>query len=127
VAKILVVEDEEVTRSAISEILAIEGHIITQVEDGIRALESVGNTIPDLIVCDIEMPRLKGFTVLEELRKNPDTASIPIIFLTGRTDIAALMNAMELDVNDFLTKPFSVEELNAAVNNQLNKVIKNKE
>jgi DNA-binding response OmpR family regulator len=127
VAKILVVEDEEITRVAISEILTIEGHTITQVEDGIRALESAGNTIPDLIVCDIEMPRLKGFDVLEELRKNPETASVPFIFLTGRTDISALVNAMELDVNDFLTKPFSVEELIAAVNNQLNKAMKKKD
>jgi CheY-like chemotaxis protein len=124
VANILVVEDEEITRIAISEILSARGHHVIQVEDGIRALESAGNAIPDLIVCDIEMPRLKGFDVLEELRKNPETASIPFIFLTGRTDISALMDAMELDVNDFLTKPFSVEDLAVAVNNQLNKAIK---
>jgi CheY-like chemotaxis protein len=124
VAKILVVEDEEITRIAISEILSAKGHAVIQVEDGVRALESAGNNIPDLIVCDIEMPRLKGFDVLEELRKNPETASIPFIFLTGRTDISALMDAMELDVNDFLTKPFSVEDLVAAVNNQLKKAIK---
>lgn len=126
-AKILVVEDEELTRNAISEILLSEGHMVDQVEDGIRALEAVGNKIPDLIVCDIEMPRLKGFEVLEELRKNPETASIPFIFLTGRIDTTALVTAMELDVNDFLTKPFSAEELIVAVNVQLNKLLKNRE
>ena len=125
-AKILVVEDEEITRLAIGEILTTEGHIVIQVEDGIRALESVGNNIPDLIVCDIEMPRLKGFDVLEELRKNPETMTIPFIFLTGRVDVTAIVSAMKLEVNDFLTKPFSAEELIVAVNIQLNKLLKEK-
>jgi DNA-binding response OmpR family regulator len=120
-AKILVVDDEKDALTAIEAILSSEGHEIILAEDGVRALESVSTYAPDVIVCDIEMPKLKGFDVLTELRKDPVTSKIPIIFLTGRTDITALVQSMELNVNDFLTKPFTVQELIAAVNNQLKK------
>jgi CheY-like chemotaxis protein len=120
-AKILVVDDEKDALTAIEAVLASEGHETILVEDGIRALESVGNHTPDVIICDIEMPKLKGFDVLDELRKDPETSKIPIIFLTGRTDIAALVQSMELNVNDFLTKPFAAQDLITAVNIQLKK------
>jgi CheY-like chemotaxis protein len=120
-AKILVVDDEKDALTAIEAVLASEGHETILVEDGIRALESVGNHTPDVIICDIEMPKLKGFDVLDELRKDPETSKIPIIFLTGRTDVAALVQSMELNVNDFLTKPFAAQDLITAVNIQLKK------
>jgi CheY-like chemotaxis protein len=120
-ARILVVDDEKDALTAIDAVLSSEGHEIILVEDGIRALESVSNHPPDVIVCDIEMPRLKGFDVLAELRKDPVTSKIPIIFLTGRTDVAALVQSMELNVNDFLTKPFDAQDLITAVNIQLKK------
>ena len=122
-AKILVVDDEKDALTSIEAVLSSEGHDIILAEDGVRALESVSNHPPDVIVCDIEMPKLKGFDVLTELRKNPATSEIPIIFLTGRTDITALVQSMELNVNDFLTKPFTVQELIAAVNIQLKKIV----
>ena len=121
-AKILVVDDEKDAHTAIEAVLSSEGHEIIQAEDGEQALESVRNHLPDVIVCDIEMPKLKGFDVLAKLRKDPVTSKIPIIFLTGRTDITALVQSMELNVNDFLTKPFNVQELIAAVNTQLKKI-----
>lgn len=122
-AKILVVDDEKDALTAIEAILSSEGHEIILAEDGVRALEFVRTHPPDVIVCDIEMPKLKGFDVLAELRKDPVTSQIPIIFLTGRTDITALVQSMELNVNDFLTKPFTVQELIAAVNIQLKKIV----
>jgi DNA-binding response OmpR family regulator len=120
-AKILVVDDEKDALTAIEAVLSSEGHTVVLAEDGIQALKSIHTSSPDVIVCDIEMPDLKGFDVLAELRKNPITATIPIIFLTGRTDITALVQSMELNVNDFLTKPFAVQELITAVNIQLKK------
>jgi CheY-like chemotaxis protein len=84
-AKILVVDDEKDALTAIEAVLSSEGHEIILAEDGVRALESVSTHPPDVIVCDIEMPKLKGFDVLAELRKDPVTSKIPIIFLTGRT------------------------------------------
>jgi DNA-binding response OmpR family regulator len=121
-AKILVVDDEKDARAAIEAVLSSEGHEIILAEDGLRALEFIKQDSPDVIVCDIEMPNLKGFDVLIEMRKNSEISSIPIIFLTGRTDLAALVKSMELNVNDFLTKPFTVQELIAAVNLQLKQV-----
>ena len=123
-AKILVVDDEKDTLTTIEAVLSSEGHEIIVAEDGERALESVSAHSPDVIVCDIEMPKLKGFDVLAELRKDPATSKIPIIFLTGRTDITALVRSMELNVNDFLTKPFTMQELIVAVNIQLKKSYK---
>jgi DNA-binding response OmpR family regulator len=121
VAKILVVDDEKDARAMIETILSAEGHEVILAEDGVQALESIRNNLPDVMVCDIEMPNLKGFDVLAELRENPLTSTLPIIFLTGRNDVTALVQSMELNVNDFLTKPFAVEELIAAVDLQLKK------
>ncbi len=121
-AKILIVDDEQDALTAIESILSSEGHEVILAEDGLRALKSVSTHSPDIIVCDIEMPMLKGFDVLAELRKDSGTSKIPIIFLTGRTDITALVQSMELNVNDFLTKPFTVQELIAAVDLQLKKI-----
>jgi CheY-like chemotaxis protein len=118
-AKILIVDDEENVRIAVNAVLTSKGHNVTHAEDGIKALESVKNNPPDVIVCDIEMPKLEGFDVLKELRKNPATSTIPFIFLTGKTEMKYLNKAMELDGNDFLTKPFTTEQLLAAIDVQL--------
>jgi DNA-binding response OmpR family regulator len=121
-AKVLIVDDERDALQAMEEILLLDGHKVVQAKDGKGALESVKANLPDVIVCDIEMPELKGFDVFKELKKNPATSIIPFIFLTGRNDISALVKAMELNANDFLTKPFTGEDLTAAVDNQLRKV-----
>jgi len=120
-AKILLVDDEESLRTAVNVVLTSKGYNVTLAENGMAALESVKKDLPDIVVCDIEMPRLKGFDVLAEMRKNPKTAGIPFIFLTGKTDISYLTKAMELDVDDFLTKPFTADALLAAIDIQLKK------
>jgi DNA-binding response OmpR family regulator len=121
-AKILIVDDEADLRNAVDAMLSVKGHIVTHAEDGVQALESIKKNSPDLVICDIEMPKLKGFDVLSELRENPALSKIPIIFLTGKTDISYLVKAMQLNVNDFLTKPFTEEELFGAIDVQLKKV-----
>jgi DNA-binding response OmpR family regulator len=121
-AKILIMDDEAAVRNAVDVILSLEGHTVIHAEDGVKALESIKKNLPDVVVCDIEMPNLKGFDVLEELRKNHAISNIPIIFLTGKTDISYLVQAMQLNVNDFLTKPFTEQELVAAINVQLKKI-----
>jgi DNA-binding response OmpR family regulator len=120
-AKILLVDDEESLRTAVDVVLTSKGHSVTLAESGMAALESVKKDLPDVIVCDIEMPQLKGFDVLAEMRKNPKTSGIPFIFLTGKTDISYLTKSMELDVDDFLTKPFTADALLAAIDIQLKK------
>jgi CheY-like chemotaxis protein len=121
-ARILVVDDEILVRRAVDVMLSLKGHEVLHAEDGVQALESIKKNLPDLVVCDIEMPNLKGYDVLKELRANPALSNIPIIFLTGKTDIPHLVKAMRLNVNDFLTKPFTEEDLLGAVNVQLKKI-----
>ena len=121
-AKILVVDDEEGLRIAIDAMLSLEGHTVIHAEDGEQALESIKKNLPDVVVCDIEMPKLKGFDVLAELRENPALSQIPIIFLTGKTHISYLVQSMQLNVNDFLTKPVNRDELIAAIDIQLRKI-----
>lgn len=121
-AKILIVDDEAELRKAVDAMLSLNGHDVIHAEDGVQALESIKKYLPDVVVCDIEMPNLKGYDVLTELRENPVLSKIPIIFLTGQTDISYLVKAMQLNVNDFLTKPFTEEELLGAINVQLKKI-----
>jgi two-component system sensor histidine kinase/response regulator len=77
--------------------------------------------LPDLIICDIMMPEMDGFGVLEELRRDSMTATIPFIFLTARTDRMDMRQGMELGADDFLTKPFHAVELLATVRTRLRK------
>jgi DNA-binding response OmpR family regulator len=121
-AKILVVDDEIDMRMAVAEMLRVKGHDVIYAEDGVKALESIKMNLPDVVVCDIEMPYLKGYDVLTVMRVNPKLSKIPIIFLTGKTDIEYLVRSMQLNVNDFLTKPFTEEELLGAVDVQLKKI-----
>jgi CheY-like chemotaxis protein len=121
-AKILVVDDEIDMRRAVVEMLRGKGHDVIYAEDGVKALESIKKNLPDVVVCDIEMPYLKGYDVLTVMRSNPKLSKIPIIFLTGKTDIEYLVRSMQLNVNDFLTKPFTEEELLGAVDVQLKKI-----
>jgi CheY-like chemotaxis protein len=121
-AKILVVDDEIDMRMAVVEMLRVKGHDVICAEDGVKALESIKKNLPDVVVCDIEMPYLKGYDVLTVMRVNPKLSKIPIIFLTGKTDIEYLVRSMQLNVNDFLTKPFTEEELLGAVDVQLKKI-----
>ena len=121
-AKILVVDDEIDMRKAVVEMLRVKGHDVIYAEDGVKALESIKKNLPDVVVCDIEMPYLKGYDVLTVMRVNPKLSKIPIIFLAGKTDIEYLVRSMQLNVNDFLTKPFTEEELLGAVDVQLKKI-----
>jgi CheY-like chemotaxis protein len=121
-AKILVVDDEIDMRMAVVEMLRAKGHDVIYAEDGVKALESIKKNLPDVVVCDIEMPYLKGYDVLTVMRVNPKLSKIPIIFLTGKTDIEYLVRSMQLNVNDFLTKPFTEEELLGAVDVQLKNI-----
>jgi chemosensory pili system protein ChpA (sensor histidine kinase/response regulator) len=124
-AKILVADDEPDLRNAVDAMLSSKGHTVIHAEDGQQALESIKKHSPDVIVCDIEMPKLRGFDVLTKLREHPTMSKIPVIFLTGMTDISYMVEAMQLNVNDFLTKPFTDEELFGAVDLQLKKLDRN--
>src|SRR5690348_3314554 len=119
--KILVVEDAQSLRKDILEMLGFEGFHAIGAENGLIGVQRAREFLPDLVICDIMMPEMDGYGVLEELRKDATTATIPFIFLTARTDRTDMRQGMELGADDFLTKPFHAVELLATVRTRLRK------
>jgi len=119
--KILVIEDQALLREEILEILSIEEFQVIGAENGRIGLELVQTFQPDLILCDVSMPELDGHGVLEELRKEPETVTIPFIFLTAMADKADLRQGMTLGADDYLTKPFDRIDLLEAIATQFRK------
>ena len=120
-AKILVIEDEFQIRLNLQLMLKGEGHEVAQAANGKEGLEQIAANRPDLVLCDVMMPELDGFGVLEALRAKPDNADLPFMFLTALDDRASMRRGMNLGADDFLNKPFTREELLAAVNSRLSK------
>jgi two-component system, sensor histidine kinase and response regulator len=120
-ATILIIEDEEYIRRNIAEIMTYEGFQPLEAKNGLEGVQVAQEYLPDLIICDIMMPELDGYGVLLELRSSPTTATIPFIFLTALADRPAMRKGMERGADDYLTKPFSQEELLTAVNVRLEK------
>lgn len=119
--KILVIENEEAIRENILELLEIEEFETLQAPNGKIGLEVAKEHHPDLILCDVMMPELDGYGVLEALRKQEETERIPFIFLTAKADKLDLRKGMELGADDYLTKPFSPDELLKAIATRLEK------
>ena len=113
--KILVIENERETRQMLRECLELEGFEVISAENGLQGVEQAHAHLPDVIICDITMPKLDGYGVLKTLRQNLDTAIIPLIFVTGKSSKSQMRQGMELGANDYLVKPFTPEELLAAI------------
>jgi diguanylate cyclase len=118
---ILVIEDEPKVQANICEILELADYTTLAAADGMSGVQLAKAQLPDLIICDVMMPRLDGYGVIAELRQHPATANIPFIFLTARAEQAALRQAMQLGADDYLRKPFSPEDLLEAVSVRLRK------
>ncbi len=119
VKKVLVIEDEAQTRDLFLRCLTFEGFGALGTESGTVGIQMAKTHLPDLIVCDIMMPDLDGYSVLSALRQEPETAAIPFIFLTAKVTMADLRQGMELGADDYLTKPCRVEQFLAAVTTRL--------
>lgn len=117
--KIVIIEDESDIRQDMVEALMYEGFDVSGASDGEIGLQIIRETLPDLIISDIMMPKLDGYSVLEALRENIETAGIPIIFVTAKTSREEVRRGMELGVDDYLTKPFTTDELLSAVHTRL--------
>lgn len=116
--KILVIEDEPVLRRNILSILRFENFEVIEAEDGAVGVELARTHLPDLILCDIRMPRLDGYEVLLALRNDDHTARIPVVFTTAKANKQDIERGIELGVNDYLTKPFQIAELLAVIDGQ---------
>lgn len=119
--KILVIEDEELVRANLLEMLEAEEFEAVGAPNGRIGVELAKDHLPDLILCDVMMPELDGYSVLSRLRESPETASIPFIFLTAKASKSDLRAGMELGADDYLTKPFSRNELLGAIATRLEK------
>ena len=123
-ARIQIIEDNDDIRESIVEILELANYEVIAADNGKRGIELANQHLPDLILCDIMMPELDGYGVLYLLGKNPQTASIPFIFLTAKAERIDMRRGMEMGADDYLTKPFDDMELLNAVESRLNKKIK---
>ncbi|MEB3336509.1 MAG: response regulator [Leptolyngbyaceae bacterium] len=119
--RILVIEDEAQVRNNIKRILELEDFFVIAAENGRIGLALAQDTVPDLIICDVMMPEMDGYEVLEALKQNPSTATIPWIFLTAKAEKNDLRQGMELGADDYLTKPFLPGELLKAIATQFAK------
>lgn len=117
--KILVIEDEAETRDNLVLMLEMEGFKPFSAPNGRKGVEVAKVELPDVILCDVSMPQLDGYGVLEALRADERTVSIPFIFLTAKGDKKDLRTGMNLGADDYLTKPASAEEVLSAINARL--------
>jgi two-component system alkaline phosphatase synthesis response regulator PhoP len=117
--KILVVDDDPDQLELIRWSLKKAGFVIGTAANGVDALVKTRSDQPDLIVLDLMLPELNGFDICKTLRKDPVTASIPVIMLTGMCSEFSRLTGLESGVNLFLTKPYSPEELVSKVEEML--------
>lgn len=121
--KILLIEDNPEVRENTTEILELAGYNVTSAPNGKVGVELVQRDKPDLIICDIMMPDLDGYGVLHILSKKPETAAIPFIFLTAKTEKMDVRKGMNLGADDYLTKPFDDTDLLNAIEARLQKFL----
>ncbi len=111
--KVLLVDDEDQLRRVMRDLLEGEGYGIAEARDGPHALDQVDQYNPDIIVLDLNLPTLDGYSVLTELRSRPSTKDIPVIVLTAKGEEDNEVRVFELGADDFLTKPFRARALSA--------------
>lgn len=116
--KILVIEDDSNIRENVVELLSAEGYTVIEAPDGIKGLQLIKAQNPDLILCDISMPGLSGYDVLNTIRSEGSHHS-PFIFLTAKTSREDYRTGMESGADDYLTKPFTRTELLNAIKSRL--------
>jgi len=115
-ATVLLVEDEEPLRRVLRELLEREGFTVLEASDGVLALDEVDRGAPDIVVLDLNLPRLDGYGVLTHLRARPATSALPVIVLTAKGDEDSEVRVFEYGASDFLTKPFRPRALSARIN-----------
>ena len=113
--KLLVVDDEPKIREVIREYAEFNGYEVMEASDGMSAVGLCKLNQYDLVILDVMMPDVDGFTVAQRIRKNEETANIPILMLTALSQINDKVNGFNIGVDDYLVKPFEMEELQVRV------------
>ncbi|MCX7998222.1 MAG: response regulator, partial [Leptospiraceae bacterium] len=120
---ILIVEDTEEYRYLLNLTTKNMGHDCIFVEDGQEALAYLSENVPDLVLLDINMPRVSGITVLQEIRSNPKFKNVPVIMISAQEEIDIVVKCLEMGADDYIPKPFEKTILRARITNILNKRI----
>ena len=113
--RILIIEDDVEFRNLLRIHLSLAGYALEVAEDGVEGGRALLERPPDLVLSDVNMPFLGGFELLSLLRLDEETASIPVILLSGHSDDETMSKAMNLGAADFLTKPVTLEDLIGSV------------
>jgi len=110
---VLLVDDEDQLRRVMKDLLEREGYVVHEARDGVQALDQVDRVAPDILVLDLNLPGVDGYSVLAQLRSRPTTQGLPVIVLTAKGDEDNEVRVFELGADDFLTKPFRARALSA--------------
>ncbi|GAB4537886.1 MAG: response regulator [Anaerolineales bacterium] len=121
-SKILIVEDDLDVAEMLNAYFRVQGYDVSTVNWGVDGVRSCQTTHPDLVILDIRLPDIDGYEVARQLRSDRRTAEIPIIFLTEKRDRADRLQGLELGADDYITKPFDVQELRLRVRNALKRL-----
>lgn len=119
--KVLLIEDDTILRENTAELLELSDYEVVTASNGRLGVNAAIEHSPDIIVCDIMMPELDGYGVLENLSKNNQTKYIPFIFLSAKTERQDVRKGMDLGADDYITKPFEEEELISAIESRIAK------
>ncbi len=117
--KVLLVEDEDALRRVVKDLLEREGFTVFEAADGVKALDEIDRQAPDIVVLDLNLPRLDGYGVLSHLRARPATVDLPVIVLTAKGDEDSEVRVFEYGASDYLTKPFRPRALSARLHSLL--------
>ncbi|GAB5409524.1 MAG: hypothetical protein BalsKO_18890 [Balneolaceae bacterium] len=117
-ATVLLVEDNEDIRSYLSQHLS-EQYKVLEAENGEKGLEVAGKELPDVVISDVMMPIMDGHTFSRKLRNNPETDFIPVMLLTAKAEHSDVLSGLEIGVEDYIIKPFNIEEVKLRVRNLL--------
>lgn len=117
--KILIVEDNLLNMELILDLLELYGHNITEAEDGIKALEHLAENKFDIILLDMQLPKMDGLEVLERIKKNPATADIPVIAVTAHAMKGSEEHFIEMGCVDYVSKPIDIHRFRALIDKYL--------
>jgi DNA-binding response OmpR family regulator len=117
--KVLLVEDEENLRRLLRDVLERSGFSVTEATDGIEALEMIDRSAPDIVVLDLDLPKLDGYGVLRRLRSRRETLALPVLVLTAKGDEDSEVLVFEFGATEFLSKPLRPRALSARLRSLL--------
>ncbi|KIG12521.1 DNA-binding response regulator [Enhygromyxa salina] len=116
---ILIVEDDPAVQTLLVKALTAKGYRVTQATDGVQGLTALDQEQPDLIICDVMMPRLDGMTFVKAVKRNDGTRAVPVIFLTAKNDPRSVVEGINVGAKYYVTKPFALDELLSKIHKAL--------